>query len=56
MCHFSLSSEEFQQLFDYGVPRSDKDFEYTWENFQDVSVFWHKPAADRGYVLFTGDQ
>ncbi len=41
---------------DYGMELSNEDFEYTWENFQDLRAFYRKAAnADRS-VIFTVDQ
>ena len=41
---------------DYGYPKSQEDFGYTWEYFQSLPPFF-KRAGDAGrYVIFTVDQ
>jgi hypothetical protein len=40
----------------YDQPLSEEDFEYTWDNFLEVRLFWLKAAAEARYVLFTADQ
>jgi hypothetical protein len=40
----------------YGMPRSDEDFEYTWEWFQGLVEFYARAAAGGLSVLFTVDQ
>jgi hypothetical protein len=39
---------------DYG-PRSDEDFDYTWENFGDVAGFFAESADQDRAVIFTVD-
>jgi hypothetical protein len=41
---------------DYGMPLSEEDFEYTWENFQSVREFWLRAATEDRFILFTADQ
>jgi hypothetical protein len=41
---------------EYGIPLSDEDREYTWENFQDVRDLYIRAAAAGRHVLFTADQ
>jgi hypothetical protein len=41
---------------DYGMPLSDVDWEYTWENFVDVRGLYETAAAEGRYVLFTASQ
>ncbi len=41
---------------DYGMELSDEDFEYTWENFQDLRAFYRKAASADRSVIFTVDQ
>ncbi len=41
---------------DYGMELSDEDFEYTWENFQDLRTFYRKAASADRSVIFTVDQ
>ncbi|GAB2673315.1 YfbM family protein [Kribbella swartbergensis] len=31
----------------------DEDFEYTWGNFVDLTVFWRQAAASKRHVIFT---
>lgn len=38
---------------DYSPNYGDEDFEYTWENFQDVRRFYAKAAREGRAVLFT---
>jgi len=40
----------------YGVPKSEDDWAYTWENFAGLAPFFQKAAAAPCYVLFTVDQ
>ncbi|PQO47689.1 YfbM family protein [Blastopirellula marina] len=40
----------------YGMPTSERDFEYTWGWFEQVRDFWLRAAAEGRYVLFTADQ
>lgn len=43
---------------DYGAPGqlNEEDFEYTWENLNDVRQFYEKAAADDRWTIFTVDQ
>ena len=41
---------------DYGFPKSDEDFNYTWEWFQGVAELFKKAAAEKRYVLFSASQ
>ena len=41
---------------DYGFPKSDEDFGYTWDWFQSVAAFFKKAASEKRYVLFTASQ
>jgi hypothetical protein len=38
---------------DYRGPSDDADFDYTWENFNDVRAFYERAAAAGRAVLFT---
>ena len=40
----------------YGFPKSDQDFEYTWEWFQAVQALYTKAATEGRWVLFSADQ
>jgi hypothetical protein len=40
----------------YETPKTDEDWEYTWENFVGLVPFFQKAAAAGRYVLFTVDQ
>ena len=40
----------------YGVPKSEDDWEYTWENFVGLASFFRKAADANRSVLFTADQ
>lgn len=31
----------------------DEDFDYTWENFADLTDFWRRAAASERHVIFT---
>ncbi len=41
---------------DYGFPLSEEDFQYTWEWFATLKMFYQKAAAANRFVLFTADQ
>jgi len=41
---------------DYGLNLGDEDFDYTWENFEDVREFYRKAASDGRWTIFTVDQ
>ena len=57
-----ITEEQFREWYykideeDYGYPRSEEDFNYTWEWFSDSINFWERAAAEKKYVLFTVDQ
>ncbi len=40
----------------YGCPKSDEDFEYTWDWFTGVVTLYQKAAEEGRFVLFTADQ
>ncbi len=58
----SISKEEFKSRYDliddakYGFPKSEQDFEYTWEWFVGVVSFFQRAAEEDRYVLFKADQ
>lgn len=58
----AIDRTEFRRRYDeideysYEGELSNQDFDYTWENFQDVRRFFRKAAAEGRYVLFTADQ
>lgn len=58
----AISEAEFRKRYDaidpteYGFPKSDVDFDYTWAWFQDVRTLYQRAATDGRYVLFTADQ
>jgi hypothetical protein len=41
---------------DYGFPKSNEDFDYTWEWFQGVAEPYKKAAEAKRYVLFSASQ
>jgi hypothetical protein len=55
----AVSEQEFRRRYleldpeSYGMELSDDDFEYTWQWFQGVRVFWLRAASEGRYVLFT---
>ena len=57
-----ITKAEFKKKYDlmdagkYGCPKSEEDFEYTWEWFGGVVALFQKAAAENRYVLFTADQ
>jgi hypothetical protein len=57
-----ITKEEFRNKYDlideskYGSPKSDDDFEYTWDWFTGVVTFYQKAAEEGRFVLFTADQ
>lgn len=57
-----ITEDEFRRRYfaidedSYSQPLDEEDFEYTWENFQDVRRFWELAAAEGRFVLFTADQ
>jgi hypothetical protein len=58
----AIKKDEFRRNYDaidpkaYGFPKSDEDFEYTWEWFTGVVTFYQKAAGEGRWVLFTADQ
>ena len=48
--YFAIDPEEYWLTLD------DEDFEYTWENFEDVRDFYQKAASDNRWTIFTVDQ
>jgi uncharacterized protein DUF1877 len=58
----SITEEDFRRRYfainaeSYGQSPDEDDFGYTWENFQDVRIFWLQAAEEGRYVLFTADQ
>jgi hypothetical protein len=57
-----ITKEEFRRKYDlmdaakYGCPKTDEDFEYTWEWFAGVVALYQKAAEEDRFVLFTADQ
>ena len=41
---------------DYGPHYGDEDFTYTWSNFGDLKIFFHRSADDEQHVIFTVGQ
>jgi hypothetical protein len=41
---------------DYGVSKSEEDFQYTWDWFSEVRQFFRKSADAGRWVIFTADQ
>jgi hypothetical protein len=41
---------------DYGQPKSEQDFQYTWDWFKGLDAFFRKAADAQRYVIFTVDQ
>jgi hypothetical protein len=58
----AVSEAEFRRRYfaidplSYGMPLSEEDFGYTWDNFQAVREFWMHAADEGRHVLFTADQ
>jgi len=58
----AITKEDFRKRYDtidegkYGFPRTDEDFDYTWEWFTGVVTFYQKAAEEKRWVLFTADQ
>ena len=58
----SISKSNMRQGYDnispkaYGYPKSDEDFEYTWDWFQGVAELFKKAAQENRFVLFTASQ
>lgn len=57
-----ITKEEFRAKYDlmdagkYGFPKSDEDFEYTWEWFTGVVALFQRAAKEGRWVLFSADQ
>jgi hypothetical protein len=57
-----ITEEDFRRRYDamdavaYGCPKSDEDFDYTWEWFGGVVALFQQAAKHGRYVLFTADQ
>jgi len=57
-----ITKSEFRKKYDlmdegkYGCPKSDEDFEYTWNWFGGVVTLYQKAVAMDRFVLFTADQ
>ncbi len=57
-----MTKEKLREGYDrippaeYGFPKSDEDFEYTWEWFRNVSTLFQKASEAGRYILFTADQ
>lgn len=56
-----ISKEKLQELYykitdDYQGELDNEDFEYTWEGFESVKVFYEKVAKSKRDVIFTVDQ
>ena len=57
-----ITKEEFRKRYDaldeekYNCPKSDEDFEYTWDWFAEVVALYRKAAEEGRFVLFTADQ
>jgi len=58
----TMGADEFRIRYNkideekYGFPRTDEDFEYTWDWFGRVVELYKKAADENRYVLFTADQ
>jgi hypothetical protein len=58
----AITAAEFRRRYfainedSYGFPKSQEDFEYTWERFQGVRDLFLRAAQDGRFVLFTADQ
>jgi hypothetical protein len=48
--YFSIDKE------DYGFELSEEDFEYTWDNFEELPKFFEKAARAGRAVIFTAEQ
>jgi hypothetical protein len=62
-CHVGeVTKDKFRERYEkmsakeYGYPKSEEDFEYTWEWFLGVSALYQKAAATDRWMLFTADQ
>lgn len=56
-----ISKEKLQELYykitdDYQGELDNEDFEYTWEWFESVKVFYEKVAKSKRDIIFTVDQ
>lgn len=57
-----IGKAEFRARYDamdadsYGFPKSDDDFNYTWEWFTGVVTLYQRAAAENRCVLFAADQ
>ncbi len=57
-----ITKGEFHVLYDkmdeekYGYPKSDEDFEYTWEWFSGIVALFQRASQKGLYILFTADQ
>jgi hypothetical protein len=40
----------------YGLPKSEEDWAYTWQNFAGLMSFFQKAVTADRYMLFTVDQ
>ena len=58
----NITKEEFRKKYElmdeakYGCPKSEEDFEYTWDWFTGVVTLYQKAAEEGRFVLFTADQ
>lgn len=58
----SLTKEEFRRKYDamdakkYEYPKSDEDFEYTWDGLTGVAAFYQNAVKEGRWVLFSADQ
>jgi len=46
----------FSMANDYGHPKSEDDFKYTWDWFKGLGEFFGKAAAAKRHIIFTVDQ
>jgi len=57
-----ITKDEFRQKYDavdpnkYDFPKSQEDFDYTWEWFTGVVAFYKKASDEGRWVLFSADQ
>lgn len=57
-----ITKDEFKKRYEimdeakYGCPKSDEDFEYTWDWFTGVVELYSRAANMDRFVLFTADQ
>ena len=58
----NIDKSAFRALYDvlegtdYQGVTSDEDFEYTWDNFEDLKAFYQKAAGAGRSIVFTVDQ